>query len=200
MTGTRDLLDVIHDLRRAGVDDAEISTQVWREFGQTRAVLILDSAGFTRVTYSHGIIHYLALVARLREILAPLFARHGALSVRGEADDMYAEFPDVLPALDAAVDANAAVAAEGLMLTSSEPFGICIGIGYGDMLVSESEGLFGAEMNVASKLGEDIAEPREILLSAAAHARIPSDRQAAFEERFAGISGNAISYFWRHWH
>ena len=51
-----------------------------------------------------------------------------------------------------------------------------IGIGYGDLLVIGDEDLFGTEMNLASKLGEDLACAGEILLSPAAHDALPSDR------------------------
>ena len=152
------------------------------------------------MTHSHGIVHYLGLIARLRTILCPVFESHGSLRERVEADNVFAEFHGVDEALEAAVAANAAVANHGLMLTDTEPFGICIGIGYGELLRSGPEGLFGAEMNVASKLGEDTAEPREILLTVSAHAHLSETKQAGFEERFVGISGNAIRYYWMHWH
>jgi len=51
---------------------------------------------------------------------------------------------------------------------------------------------------VASKLGEDIADPWEILLTEAVHAALPESRQAAFEERFLAVSGMPIPYFWMH--
>ena len=44
------------------------------------------------------------------------------------------------------------------MLSDSERMRVSIGIGYGDLLYSETlEGYFGEEMNYASKLGEDLA-------------------------------------------
>ncbi|MEM7650144.1 MAG: adenylate/guanylate cyclase domain-containing protein, partial [Cyanobacteria bacterium P01_A01_bin.70] len=44
-----------------------------------------------------------------------------------------------------------------------------IGIGYGEVLVVGDHNLYGNEINLASKLGEDIAGDDEILLTAAAH-------------------------------
>ncbi len=42
---------------------------------------------------------------------------------------------------------------------------LCIGIGYGDVLMLEGEDMYGSEFNLASKLGEDLAQQGEILLT-----------------------------------
>ena len=42
---------------------------------------------------------------------------------------------------------------------------LCIGLGYGDMLRIGDADVFGAEVNAASKLGEDTAEAWEILVT-----------------------------------
>ena len=49
-----------------------------------------------------------------------------------------------------------------------------MGIGFGPTLVIAESDLFGEEMNLACKLGEDIAGPRQILLTPAAVAALPS--------------------------
>ena len=46
---------------------------------------------------------------------------------------------------------------------------IAIGVGYGRILLVGDDDAYGDEMNVACKLGEDLAEQGEILLTAAAH-------------------------------
>jgi class 3 adenylate cyclase len=45
------------------------------------------------------------------------------------------------------------------------------------LLIGE-EDLFGSEMNLASKLGEDVAGRGEILLSASAHERVADEVEA----------------------
>ena len=82
-------------LNAVGLDKGELEHQVWREFGCIRAVLVMDSTGFTRITNSHGIVHYLSVLARVREELIPLFESHGSLRTRVEADNIYAEFETV---------------------------------------------------------------------------------------------------------
>ncbi|MBT3374131.1 MAG: adenylate/guanylate cyclase domain-containing protein [Lentisphaerae bacterium] len=194
-----DVIDAIHALELQGVEPLELERRVWEQFGCERAVLVLDSVGFTRVSESEGIVHYLGLLGRLRELLRPVMEDHGCLRLRAETDNLYVEFSGVVDALDAALAANEAVHAADLMLNEREPFGVCIGIGHGTLLRSEHEGVFGTEMNLASKLGEDTADPHEILLTAAAYAALPMERRNGFEERFTGISEHAISFYWRHW-
>ena len=45
---------------------------------------------------------------------------------------------------------------------------LCVGIGYGEMLRIGDADIFGAEVNAACKLGEDVAKSSEILLTGAA--------------------------------
>lgn len=191
-----ELFQRILALQRAGVDD--LDSQIWSQFGCERAVLVLDSTGFTRITNSHGIIHYLGLIARLREIVIPAFNTHGSLRCRAEADNIYAEFESTDQALAAAIAANRSIDEHNLMLTETEAYSLCIGIGFGPLLECGKDGLYGAEMNLASRLGEDTAESREILLTEAAWQSLPDDRRAEFDERFMGIAASSIRYYWIH--
>ena len=182
-------------LNAVDVDKQELEHRVWREFGCTRAVLVMDSTGFTRITNSHGIVHYLRVLARIREELVPLFESHGSLRTRVEADNIYAEFKNVLSAHIAAIEANQLVDRQRFDLADSERFGICIGIGFGQLLDSGHEGLYGPEMNLASKLGEDTADSGEILLTEAAWTELPGDTQKLFRRRSVAISGADISFY-----
>ena len=181
-------------LNAVGVDKVELEQQIWQEFGCTRAVLVMDSTGFTRITNSHGIVHYLRVLARIREELVPVFESHGSLRTRVEADNIYAEFENVVSAHLAAIEANHLVDRQRFDLADSERFGICIGIGFGQLLDSGHEGLYGPEMNLASKLGEDTAEAGEILLTEAAWTDLPADTQKLFRRRSVAISGADIAY------
>ena len=111
-------------LGAAGSDKDELESQIWREFGCTRAVLVMDSTGFTRITSSHGIVHYLSILAQIREMLSPLFESCGSLRTRAEADNIYAEFESVTQALHAAIEANRMVNQQSLDLSESEKFGL----------------------------------------------------------------------------
>jgi len=100
-------------------------------------------------------------------------------------------------AIDAAVEANKAVEAENIPLTGNERFRICIGIGYGEVLRTKNSGVCGDEMNLASKLGEDIAKASEILLTESAYSNRENET-SQFEKRSMQISGVNIPYYALH--
>ena len=72
---------------------------------------------------------------------------------------------------------------------------VCIGIGYGKVLRGGAAGVFGDEMNLASKLGEDTAEGGETLLTKNAYARVKKVSSVRFEEKRVAISGNDIRFY-----
>jgi len=66
----------------------------------------------------------------------------------------------------------------------------------GKMLYSETlEGYFGEEMNLASKLGEDIAEGGETLLTVAAYENADRELVKSFEKLSLSISGIVATYY-----
>ena len=179
---------------RAGkIQEAEAG--LWERFGAECAMLVLDSTGFVRATQARGIVHFLNLFLRMRETVLPVFERHRCLAWRSGADNLFAEFAAADEALDAAAAAHLAVEEAGLMLDESEPYRVCIGIGFGRVLKAGPKGVFGDEMNLASKLGEDIAGGGETLLTENAYKHLRRRRAAAFEKRESVVSGNAITCY-----
>jgi adenylate cyclase len=150
---------------------------------------------YSRITQEAGIVYYLICLIKLNDIIKPIFEKHGCLSYRPEEDNIYAEFETPDQALAASIEANQAVKTAKLMLNEHEPFQICVGIGYGNVLFSRNNRVFGDEMNLASKLGEDIAEGEEILLIEAAYANIDYKYKNGFERKNISIAGVKISYY-----
>ena len=115
-------------------------------------------------------------------------ARHhngnGGRVIKQEADDIFAIFSEPAQALEAALDILRAFTAINNVLPPERHLHGSIGIGFGDTLVIGDEDLFGSEMNVACKLGEDIAETDEILLTDAAYAALPANRYVCKPVRF----------------
>lgn len=194
-----ELMDAIEALDAVGTGPQAIEAEIWERFGCQRAVVTVDSTGFTRVTNARGIVHYLMLLAKVRAIVRTVFEQAGCLRYRAQADNIFGQFPNSDRALRAALAANEAIHRAGLMVTDSEPFTLCMGIGFGRLLDAGTEGVYGNEMNLAAKLGEDVAEGREILLTAAAFDTLAPESRAGFEERHVGFSGDAFRYYWTHW-
>jgi adenylate cyclase len=175
-------------------DRARIAAEIERRFRKPQAIVVMDSTGFSRSVREGGIIHYLALLKRLESRLRPVIERTGGRELRTEADNIFAVFPDVASALDGALACLAEVHRVNEALPDNEDVYVSMGIGYGEVLLIDPDDLFGDEMNLACKLGEDIAQRDEILLTPAARAAIRDDRWA-FEELDLSISGLRVNAF-----
>jgi adenylate cyclase len=175
---------------------AEIDRQICQRFTRTLAVLVLDMSGFSRLTHRYGIIHFLAMIDRMQELVLPIVRspKHGGRLLKLEADNIYAVFPDAPLATDAARDVQRRLALVNQVLPADWDLHACIGIGYGDMLAVGDDEIYGQEMNLASKLGEDVGCGGEILLTEAAHARLPAGETEA-ERLQATVSGLTLPYY-----
>lgn len=163
---------------------ATIDCHIRELFVETHAVLVLDSAGFSRRCQHDNIIEALARVEQMRRALVPLFEQHGGQIFKIEVDNIYAVFPDVKSALTVSRESIARLAPLNMQAS--------IGIGYGELLMmaepTHYNNVYGIEMNLASKLGEDVAEANEIWLTEAA-AQHPDLEQEAVESHVIHISG-----------
>lgn len=174
---------------------AEIDARIRSTFTSRHAVLVLDMAGFSRLTMKYGVVHFLAMIERMQSYVLPIIAGgdFGGRTVKTEADNVFALFPDVPEALRCALRIRDDMARVNELLPEDWDVHVSIGIGYGDLLVVGDDDLFGNEMNLASKLGEDVAGPAEILLTAAAGERVSAD-VAALEPGRCAIGGLSLEY------
>jgi class 3 adenylate cyclase len=172
---------------------AEIDAEIWQRFGRTRAVLVLDMCGFSRLTMRYGITHFLAMIRRLQTIVRPVIVAGGGHVVKTEADNVFATFDDVPEAVATARAIQRALDTANTFLPEDWDLHAAIGIGYGPLILVGDEDLFGSEMNIASKLGEDVAGRGEILVSSAARERAPAESDAT--EIPVQLSGLTISAF-----
>jgi adenylate cyclase len=162
-------------LRKRGVktDGAPaVEREILEQFQDDIAVMILDCSGFTRITQKRGIIHFLALWVAMRDLVAPLFEPHRAIGWWGEADNLFAMFPDARLAVECALAAQKAVFEDNQERTPEDRLNVCIGVGSGKLLRIGKRNAFGDEMNLASKLGEDVAEAGEVLLTERAYEEV----------------------------
>jgi class 3 adenylate cyclase len=172
----------------------EVDARIYETFGVTRAILIMDMTGFSRSTIKYGLIHFLTMIHRMNEVTQPVIERNGGLLVKFEADNLFAVFISVDQALDAAREIINCLEAANAVLADDMDMRGKFGVGYGEILLIENKDLFGAEVNLASKLGENIALADEILLTEAARAR-SSARAEAFEAVQIEISGLRLQYY-----
>lgn len=150
---------------------AEIDASVWERCGAERAIFVSDLSGFTRLTKKHGILHFLAVFRRANNLFTPILEKHRGRCVKREADNHIYAFHRASEAVAAAREIVAATRALDETLSEDDRVFPCIGIGFGRVLELRDD-VFGDEVNIAFKLGEDVATQREILLSDATLAQL----------------------------
>jgi len=152
----------------------EIDREIWDTFGETHALWVLDMCGFSRLTVRYGITHFLAMIHRLHNIVQPIVRGHGGRVVKTEADNVFATFPNVGAGVAAARDVQAQLATANAFLPADWDLHASIGIGFGEVLMLGND-FYGNELNLASKLGEDVAESGETLLTEAAYEQLAAE-------------------------
>lgn len=173
----RDLLNHLLAERNQHPEQAdEIDARIRNEFERTVSILALDMCGFTRLTERFGIIHYLSMIHQMQGAARPAVRDNGGVIIKSEADNLWAVFDTPDPALEAALDIFRVFDAINTVVPDQRDIYGSIGIGFGPTLLIGKHDLYGPEMNLASKLGEDLAESKEILLTPAAYEALEQDR------------------------
>ena len=171
-----------------------ISAEIERRFRRPLALLILDSSGFTRTTQARGIVHFLALLERLERLVSPAVVQHGGRIFKAEADNLFAMFSDPESATRCAVQIQQDVERVNDALPEGEAIYVAIGVGFGNVLTIGDEDIFGDEMNLACKLGEDLAQRGEILLTPSAFGAL-GETDWEFEPLTFSISGLGLTAY-----
>jgi class 3 adenylate cyclase len=166
---------------------AILDQQITDTFEQERTIFVLDMSGFSRTVQRYGIIHYLAMIRRMRRIVRPAIERNKGFVIKFEADNCFAVFDTPDQAIEAARDIHHDLNVANLMTADESDVHVSIGIGHGPVLLT-CEDMYGNELNLASKLGEDVAERNEVLLTDAARTRV-TGAQETFQVVPLTISG-----------
>ena len=194
-TGTREQLRaLLQDYNEHPDDRDRIVAEIDRLFRRRVAIMVLDTCGFSRRVRDLGIVYFLALLERMERVVSPDIEGAGGRVLRREADNVFAVFADADAAVTSARAIQRALRAANEALPEADELGASIGIGYGDLLLVGEDDVWGEEMNLASKLGEDLADCGEILVTPATREAV-TDAHLAFEERSYSVSGLALGAF-----
>ncbi len=174
---------------------ADVDARIDAIFGDTLAVMVMDMSGFCRQTVRYGINHFLAKIHRLHSVALPVIEQHGGEVIKVEADNIYSVFEDVPQAVAAASGTTGGLEAANSMLPEELDMHAEFGIGYGHVLIVEDEDFYGTEVNLASKLGEDIAHGGEILLTEAACKQMTSAAPGGCEPIEMTVSGLSLTAY-----
>jgi adenylate cyclase len=172
----------------------EITKSIEEMFGQEKAVMILDMSGFSQTTQRFGITSFLLMIHQMRRIAEPCVIDQKGLVLKAEADNLFCLFDTVVDAVRASQKITRHLAAANQILPHDHRLYVSIGIGYGVILNIADEDLYGSEVNLAAKLGEDIGAMGDVLLTSAANAHL-QEPDIVVKAENVSISGLELAYF-----
>jgi class 3 adenylate cyclase len=138
-----------------------------RALFRKRAIVYTDTADFTVRTVRDGILHFLMVFDEVVAGLDVVVRRHGGEILKVEADSLLLRFENPVQACRAVQRIEAFLRRRNRTRPPNEQLRFSYGIGFGDLLDLDGDA-FGLEVNLASKLGEDLARPGEALLTSSA--------------------------------
>lgn len=143
-----------------------LEADLWARFGTEKTVLILDMAGFTTKVQKHGLLFFLRKIRYMQSVVAPLLVQWRGELVKFEADNAYAVFAQPLDAVHCALRIHDTFQYLADGLPDVDDVVVSIGLARGRILMIPGHDFFGDAVNIASRLGEDIAGHRETYASA----------------------------------
>ncbi len=149
----------------------ELDCRTFPKLFRKSAIVFTDTADFTLRTARDGILHFLMVFDRATSAAEKVVGQTGGEMVKVEGDSLLIRYPDPNAACHGVLEIDAALVRLNARRPENEQVHFSYGIGYGDILDIEGD-VFGLEVNLASKLGEDLAEPGEALLTPAATAAL----------------------------
>lgn len=161
-------------------------------YGCDCAVMVLDTSGFTRTTRKHGIYAFLLMVHQMKRLARPLVEEHAGKVVKEEADNLFCLFPKCDQAVAASLAIVAKLDATNCELPEDLRLYASIGIANGQIIDLAGEDLFGDAVNLACKLGEDVAQRGEILITEAGFSQLEHAVQGRQTE--VSVSGMTLPY------
>lgn len=192
----REMLFSLLDERNRKPDQTErIDREIRDDYERELAVMIVDSVRFSWKTMEYGIIQFLSVMRKVNSDLKSIIRGNRGKVISEWADNFVIVFDAPADGVEAAMEMNQHLEAYNKDVGEADHFGISTGIGFGSMLYVGND-VFGQEVNLASKLGEDIAGEGEILLTESAHAALEGDVSFTVEkQKEIATSGVSFAYY-----
>jgi adenylate cyclase len=190
----RRLWDLVAERAKAGADVERIDERIWDLFGEEWAVMFTDLTGFSRRVAEFGIIHFLQVIYEQNQVLLPILADHDGILIKQEADSFLIVFRRPHSALTCAIDMQRACQKLSHGRRPEDQLLLCVGIGFGRILRIGDVDVFGAEVNAASKLGEDLAKSNEIFVTDAVREAAGELEGLSYEPLDLAIPGSSRAW------
>ena len=148
-----------------GADKERIDAHIWDLFGEDWSVMFTDLSGFSRRVAEFGIIHFLQVIYESERLLVPIIEEHDGILLKVEGDSFLVIFRNARKAFQCALAMQASLDSANVGRAPEDRILLCVGLGAGRVLRIGDTDVFGAEVNAASKLGEDTAKSGDILVT-----------------------------------
>ncbi len=175
-------------------DKEVIDKKIWDLFGETWAVMFTDLSGFSKKSAEFGIIHFLQTIYESERILIPIIEEYDGVLLKKEGDSLLIVFRNVNKALASAIEMQRQLKKYNENKSEAEKVLLCLGIGYGKLLKIGDSDVFGEEVNFASKLGEDTAEPWEILVTESVKNAVSEVKDISYETMSEKLMGRINTF------
>lgn len=172
----------------------QITERIEAIFEQERTIMVLDMSGFTRATQQGNIISFLLSINQMQRLVTPVVEENNGLVVRADHDNLTCLFDRVEDAIEASRETTRRLESANVILPSDKELYASVGIGHGQILNIDNEAIYGTEVNLASKLGEDIGGLGDVLLTANAYEQV-RDLDIKCEQRSVSVSGLELNYY-----
>ncbi len=126
------------------------------------AILSADVVGYSRLMAEDEVATVQTLTA-YREVTATVLQKHRGRVVDSPGDNLLAELPSALDAVQAAVEIQRVIQARNTVVPANRRMEFRIGVNLGDVMV-EGERIYGDGVNIAARL-EGLAEAGGICIS-----------------------------------
>jgi class 3 adenylate cyclase len=174
---------------------SDIERFIWESYEREMAVLALDMSSFSLSVRRNGVISHLCHIRRMQLLTEPIVHQFGGQVLKYEADNLLAVFDEAPQAVAAAVAMSDAVAASPDWCSCVPKLAVSIGIDWGPMLVLPGEDCFGDAVNIAFKLGEDVAGPAEVLITDRVRQRLGGDLPFRLTEQHLSVAGFDLTVY-----
>ena len=176
MSDADDLAAMLAVRNQPDADQKAIEGLIFQRFGCKKAVMFTDLVGFSRRVEEFGILHFLQLIQESDTLFLPLIKLHGGRCLKRDGDSMLILFDLPTDALSAALAMIDAAAVVNPLRAPNERIDVCIGLGFGEVLLIDDTDVWGAEVNAASKLGEEMAQGGELLATEGFRFAVPDSQ------------------------
>jgi adenylate cyclase len=143
------------------------------------AILSADVHGYSRMM-AEDEVATVRMLTSSRELIGERVGRHRGRVVDSPGDNLLAEFPSAIDAVQCAIEVQRALMARNADLTPQRWMEFRIGIHLGDVMV-EGERIYGDGVNIAARL-EGLAQPGGICISATVHEQVRGKLEADYDD------------------